>query len=263
MSLFSFIRKKYHPLFHLRRLAAFRQLQRVIDPDVWIKVPSGGRGGMCVKLLRDLSLILPHDGKEAATRHRFDQLLREQKPEVFLDIGANVGIYSWHAKTLAVPVILMFEPDGVNARLLSRTIRANRFTGVFLIPCAVSASVGVAEFVVDHASGATGSLIDDSGNGASLHSAYGMKDSVTCPTICLDAYTDYCRSKAVVLKIDVEGAEDLVFQGGRRFFREVRPWMIVECFEPRKLDWLAELGHEIEPLDENGNFLLTPPSAPD
>ena len=76
---------------------------------------------MCVKLLRDLSLILPHDGKEAATRHRFDQLLREQKPEVFLDIGANVGIYSWHAKSLGVPVILMFEPDGVNARLLART----------------------------------------------------------------------------------------------------------------------------------------------
>ena len=67
MSLFSFIRKKYHPLFHLRRLAAFPQLQRVIDHDVWIKVPSGGRGGMCVKLLRDLTLILPHDGKEAAT----------------------------------------------------------------------------------------------------------------------------------------------------------------------------------------------------
>ena len=218
---------------------------------------------MCVKLLRDLSLILPHDGEEAATRHRFDQLLREQKPEVFLDIGANVGIYSWHAKSLAVPVILMFEPDGVNARLLARTVQANRFEGVFLIPCTVSASVGVAEFVVDHASGATGSLVDHSDNEASLRSAYGMKAAVACPTICLDAYTDYCRGKTVVLKIDVEGAEELVFQGVLRFIKEVRPWMIVECFEPRQLDWLAELGYEIETLDEKGNFLLTPLSTPD
>jgi FkbM family methyltransferase len=258
MSLFSSIRRKYHPLFHLRKLAAFRKLQRAIDPDVWINAPSGG--GMFVKLMRDLSLILPHDGKEAATRHRFDRLLREQKPDVFLDIGANVGIYSWHAKSLGVPVILMFEPDGVNARLLARTVQANRFAGVFLIPCAVSASVGVAEFVVDHASGATGSLLDHSGNEASLHSAYGMKAAVACPTICLDAYTDYCRGKTVALKIDVEGAEELVFQGGRKFFREVRPWIIVECFEPRQLDWLAELGYGLEPLDENGNFVLTPPS---
>ena len=218
---------------------------------------------MCVKLLRDLSLILPHHGKEACNTPSVRSIASRAKTRSVLDIGANVGIYSWHAKSLAVPVILMFEADGVNARLLSRTIRANHFTDVFLIPCAVSASVGVAEFVVDHASGATGSLIDHSGNGASLHSAYGMKDAVACPTICLDAYTDYCSSKTVVLKIDVEGAEELVFQGGRRFFREVRPWMIVECFEPRQLDWLAGLGYEIEPLDENGNFLLTPLSTPD
>ena len=259
--MFSLIRKQYHPLFHLRKLPGFRKLQRAIDPDVWIQEPSGGV--MFVKLLRDLSLILPHDGKEAATRHRFDQLLREQKPEVFLDIGANVGIYSWHAKSLAVPVILMFEPDGVNAQLLARTIKANRFAGVFLIPCAVSANVGVAEFVVDHASGATGSLMDDSGNALSLHSAYGMKAAVACPTICLDAYTDYCSGKAVVLKIDVEGAEELVFQGGRRFFSEVRPWMIVECFEPKRLNWLSQLGYELDPIDENGNYMLTPPSTPD
>ena len=218
---------------------------------------------MFVKLLRDLSLILPNDGKEAATRNRFDQLLLQQKPVVFLDIGANVGIYSWHAKSLAVPVILMFEPDGVNSRLLARTISDNRFSGVFLIPCAVAASVDVAEFVVDHASGATGSLIDHSANGASLHSAYGMKAAVACPTIYLNSYTDYCRGKVVVLKIDVEGAEELVFQGGLRFIKDVRPWMFVECFEPRHLDWLVELGYEIETLDENGNFLLTPPSSLD
>ena len=47
-----------------------------------------------MKLLRDLGLILPHDGKEEKTREVFDQLLRAQSPDVFLDIGANVGIYS-------------------------------------------------------------------------------------------------------------------------------------------------------------------------
>jgi FkbM family methyltransferase len=221
MGLLSTIRRNYHPLFRLRKLAAFRWLQRKIDPDIYVNAPSGR--GMFVKLLRDLSLLLPHDGKEVETRHRFDQLLHDHPPQVFLDVGANVGLYSWHAKSRGVPVILMFEPDLVNARLLARTIKANHFRNIFLIPCAVSSAVGVAEFVVDHASGATGSLVDVSTNTASLHNAYGMKETVPCPTISLDSYADYCRGKEVVVKIDVEGAEKWVFLGGQKFFQEVVP----------------------------------------
>ena len=44
MNLFSYIRRAYHPIFHLRRLVAFRRLQDMIDFDVWIKSPLQ-RGG--------------------------------------------------------------------------------------------------------------------------------------------------------------------------------------------------------------------------
>ena len=182
-------------------------------------------------------------------------------PNVFLDVGANVGPYSWHAKSQAVPVIFMFEPDLVNARLVAHTIKTNDFQNIFLIPCAVSSAVGVAEFMVAHASSAADSLMDHSANGAFLHSAYGMKEVVACPTISLDAYPDYCRGKKVVVKIDVEGAEEWVFLGGQRFFQEVLPWVIVECFDPRHLSGLAEIGYQTESLDKNGNYLLTPPSG--
>jgi hypothetical protein len=33
------------------------------------------------------------------TRERIDQLLSTYIPDVFLDIGANLGIYSWHARS--------------------------------------------------------------------------------------------------------------------------------------------------------------------
>lgn len=211
-----------------------------------------------MKLLRDLSLILPHDGKEEKTRGRFDQLLRTYTPDVFLDIGANVGIYSWHARSRGVPVIFLFEPDRVNARLLAQTIKANHFSSLFLIPCAVSNQFGIAEFIVDHASGATGSLLDHSDNASSLHSAYGMKATVSVPTICLDAYTEHCRGKKVLVKIDVEGAESQVLEGGERFFAEAKPFIIMECFEPDRLQWFQEAGYRVEPLEENGNYLLMP-----
>lgn len=213
---------------------------------------------MYVKLLRDLSLILPHDGKEEQTRKVFDRLLCTKKPDIFLDIGANVGIYSWHAKSRGVQAIFMFEPDQLNARLLAKSIKVNHFSGVFLIPCAVSQRFGAAEFIADHASGATGSLVDHTSNASSLHSAYGMKATVSVATVCLDAYTDYCRGKKVLIKIDVEGAESLVFDGGSQFFAVIKPWMIIECFNPASLNRFQELGYRIESLDENGNFLLMP-----
>ncbi len=81
MGFFGNVRKNYHSLCHLRRLVGFRWLQGVIDCDVWINSPLQ-RGGMYVKIFRDLSLILPHDGKESVTRNLFDKLLREQKPDV-------------------------------------------------------------------------------------------------------------------------------------------------------------------------------------
>ena len=217
---------------------------------------------MCVKMLRDLSLILPHDGKEPVTRSLFGQLLNAQKPDIFFDVGANVGIYSWQAKNHGVPVVFLFEADMENQRLLAKTIKANHLPKVFLIPCAVSDHVGVVNFVVDNASGATGSLLDHSKDAASLHSAYGMKQTISVPTVRLDIYTDFCRGKKVVIKIDVEGAEELVLRGGQHFFSEVMPWVIVECFDLKCLNFLLRLGYQVEPAGENGNFLLTPPSPP-
>jgi FkbM family methyltransferase len=95
-------------------------------------------------------------------RASVDRLLRTNTPDVFLDIGANVGIYLRHARNHDVPVIFLFEPDRNNARLLVRTIKANHFTSVYLIPCAVASRFGAAEFIVDKASSATGSLLNQS-----------------------------------------------------------------------------------------------------
>lgn len=256
----SYIRKRYHPLFHLRKLRAFRSLQRLVDFDFW--TASGAGSGMYVKFLRDLSLVLPHDGKEQKTRQLFIKMISELKPDVFIDIGANVGLYSWHAKRQEIPIILMFEPDRDNSRLLAKTIKANRMDGVFVLACAMSDQAGISEFVEDQASGATGSLVDRSASSESLHSAYGMNRKVLTPTLSLDSFADYCRDKRVFVKIDVEDAEDKVFMGGQAFFRDVMPFVLVECFEAERLSLFRHLGYAIRPLQENSNYLLMPPGAP-
>ena len=134
-----------------------------------------------LKLLRDLSLILPHQGKENATKEAFALLLGWGHPvDVFFDVGANIGTYSWLAKDRQVNDIFMFEPDCTNCRLLMRTLRANRLEHVFVVPFAASASAGLAEFYPDRASGATGSLENHRLNPYSLHALYGMGESLPC-----------------------------------------------------------------------------------
>lgn len=46
-----------------------------------------------------------------------------------------------------------------------------------------------------------------------MHSAYGMAVSVSVATIYLDAFTNHCLGVKVVVEIDVEEAECLVFRG--------------------------------------------------
>jgi FkbM family methyltransferase len=195
-------------------------------------------------------------GKEHETLETVASLLAQNKINVFIDVGANVGIYSWLAKAYNVDFIFMFEPDPINCRLLQRSLFANHFQNIFLVPFAASSFAGVENFYPDLASGATGSLAL---NPHSLHLAYGVKKPIAVPTLPLDTYVDFCTNKMLMIKIDVEGAESSVFAGAMRLIQQVYPLIIVECFDSSKLDLFKPLGYSLQPLDANGNFLLTPP----
>lgn len=251
------IRNRFHPLWRLRQMSGYRKLQELVDPDVAIRMQ-----GLKVymKLLRDLSVILPHQGKENATKDAFSSLLRGGHPfDVFFDVGANIGCYSWLAREHGVTDIFMFEPDRANCRLLFRTLEANRLEHVFVLPFAAASSATVSIFYPDRASGATGSLVNQRLNPGSLHAAYGVGDSLAVPTLPLDVFTDFCRGKRVFIKIDVEGAEASVFAGAMELIRQTWPYIIVECFEPSRLEFFELLGYVLQPLQENSNFLLIPP----
>ncbi|MBV2350353.1 FkbM family methyltransferase [Synechococcus sp. HK05] len=256
--MFNQIRKRFHPLWRLRQWAWYRKVQDLVDPDVAIRM-NGFK--VYLKLLRDLSLILPHQGKERATQQAFSSCLGWGGcVDVFIDVGANIGSYSWLAKEHRVNDIFMFEPDPANCRLLMRTLRANRLEHVFLVPFAASTSAGVATFYPDLASGATGSLENHRLNAHSLHAAYGMGESIAVPTLPLDLFADFCYGKRVLIKIDVVGAEASVLAGAMDLIRQTLPVIIVECFEPSKLEVMRTLGYDIQSLEENGNYLLMPPS---
>ena len=251
-----YIRNHFHPLWRLRQNRLFRALQERLDPDFTCRIEGISAS---VKLLRDASIIFPHKGKEEGSRREFRRILKEFEIQLFFDIGANIGLYSWTALANGVTEIFLVEADSTNQRLLAKTIRRNKLKRCFLVPFAMSSEVGTAEFLVDRASGATGSLEDHTENTSSLHFAYGMKESCFVPTLTLDVFTEYASRRKTMLKIDVEGAEERMIAGGKSFLQTVYPFILIECFDRSRLVFFEQLGYTVSELPENCNYLLSPP----
>lgn len=122
----------------------------------------------------------------------------ELSPEsVFVDIGANAGIYSlWAAKYGAR--VISVEPNPVVMGRLKFNAAVNGFEGrIAPVQAAVSDSEGVFDLVLD-----ASNL-----GGSSLVAGAGEKISVPCRTL-LSLLREQGVEKTDMLKIDVEGAED-------------------------------------------------------
>jgi FkbM family methyltransferase len=217
-------------------------------------------GGVVCRMmfLRDFSLVIANKQEiGAVTNVEGSCCVAAFGPTHIFDVGANIGLFSWNMLSLFPSAkLFLFEPDRLNQCLLSATIRRNGLTAV-LCPNAVSDRTGVAEFVVDSVSGATGSLIQ---NANTLHQDYALGAVTTkVKTITLDDCIEYIKgpSPRVLLKIDVEGAEALVLAGANNFIRHFRPLIIIECFDLAKLDSVLACGYRCTPM-EAGNYLLQP-----
>jgi FkbM family methyltransferase len=255
------LRMRYHPLWHLRRQRWFRWVQSHCDVPVCRRL---GRVHQYVYLLRDMSQLLPHQGMEQKTADVFARLAASGRFDCFVDIGANIGNYSWIVAQLAPQArLVLFEPDRRNLRLLERTLARSRLPDAHLQSVALSDATGEKAFVVDDASGATGSLVDQHGafSGYNLHDAYGLHTRAMVPTRRLDDYRSLLQGRRLLVKIDVEGAEHLVLDGAREVLATQRPWVFCESFEIWKLRGLARERYRVYSLGEDGNHLGLPAEA--
>ena len=128
------------------------------------------------------------------------------------DVGANIGYYTLLAARAVGPSgrVYAFEPEPHNFELLTRNVAENGFTNVRPINAAVSNRAGVVRLHLDDANFGAHSF--DPG---SVRNSSGR--SVEAETVQLDDFADEARAFAgVLVKVDVQGAEGLVVEGGRR-----------------------------------------------
>lgn len=147
-----------------------------------------------------------------------------RRGDLFIDVGANIGIYTLFALDLGAEVIAC-EPDRHNAQRLRENLALNGFTAD-VIQKAVSDCQGILRF--------TQGL--DSHNHLVIDSA-APEDVPAIIEVEATTVDDLLGDRvAAGLKIDVEGAERLVLEGATRALRDRRIGLI-------QLEWAESVIH--------------------
>jgi len=160
--------------------------------------------------------------------------------QVFVDIGANIGLYTCLACCAGIYTIAV-EPQPKNLRLLYTNLIENDYHNVEVYPTGLAERPGLT------------TLYGASSTGASLVKGWALQvhpQSIqsTIPVTTLDILLgERFAGKKVLIKLDVEGAEYPVLLGASQTL-EMRPrptWMIEIC------------SNEYHPAGLNPNYAAT------
>jgi FkbM family methyltransferase len=193
-------------------------------------------------------------------RPELEFILRMLQPGMtFFDIGANVGVFSvaaGKAMEEAQGSIYAFEPCPATFAILEKNLQENELAGVHAQCVALSERSGAASLYVNAAmKDGLNSLEDPS------HGDAEVVGTVAVRVTTLDEFIAEHEIPSVdVMKVDVEGAELLVFRGARGLLaRANAPLILYEgyswCtagfhYHPVEIMWLLEtFGYEIFVLD--------------
>jgi len=157
------------------------------------------------------------------------------KFDVFVDVGANIGLYSMLASANNRKIaVYAFEPSPGPFHYLSKNIELNHAsTQIHPINKALSDANGIVEFSVPYVS-KYGYLAHNNLGGGGHVSA--VRDSVLTEKITVEAQTlddfanEHKLSKLDVLKLDAENSEHLIIKGGAESIKKFRPIIFTEIF---------------------------------
>lgn len=196
--------------------------------DVPLVVPWLGGTRVEVTLGNDMSLCLFVSGSFEPNEFAF--LDRITRPGMtFLDIGANEGLFSLFAARKVGPAgrVIAAEPSSRERERFERNLARNRIANVTVLPCAIGNAPGSARLQIANSGHAGHNTL-----GAFTYDDVSAVDFEEVPVETLDALAQRLSIGSVdVVKIDVEGSELKVLQGGAELLRRTRPVMLIEANE--------------------------------
>jgi len=167
-----------------------------------------------------------------------------------MDIGANIGEWTLRmANTVGSEgCVYSFEPIPLINESLSKTIRINNLSQVTLCQLALGNQSGDLEFTIpidfnDRAIHGESRLGTEEGNW-NIYTEVKSTKNIKVKTSTLDEFaSEYSIDKLDFVKIDVEGKEVDILEGGKKTFSHFTPALILEvgCEEDDDRKRIAEL----------------------
>lgn len=139
--------------------------------------------------------------------------------DVFIDVGANIGYYTCLALSMGKQVVAV-EPLHQNVRLLYRNLQINGWDAAEVYPIGIAARPGLAQLY-------------GRDTGASIMKGWNGIPSALRQTISLNTLDNIIgnrfSSKAITIKVDVEGAELDLLRGANNILnRSPKPLWVME-----------------------------------
>jgi FkbM family methyltransferase len=187
-------------------------------------------------------------GHDIEIKQTYEALLAsDQRPALFLDVGANYGTHSILFLSVGIPVIA-FEPNPSCFSQFQTVCELNGLTGRWE-QVAIGNNAGQIELVYPEKETWLGSVSSDAV--ATLKKSDGMITKQV-PLKTLDDYLSDAPRDKVLIKIDVEGFEREVIEGASQLLQHCNPKIIFESNEtklrPDLFRQLANQRYSVHPL---------------
>jgi FkbM family methyltransferase len=179
-------------------------------------------------------IFLFHEDYEPSVRCAIDRFV--QPGATCYDIGANLGLWSLRMaeRAGATGQVFSFEPVPECYHSLVENAELSNLNNITVMPFALSASTGPSVIYIPGDVG-RGALAPETSDDRRVEVNLRRLDEVWC---------SQGRPSISFVKMDVEGSEPLVLQGGREFFDTVRPVVCCEI-NPEKLRGMGFAGEDI------------------
>ncbi len=160
-------------------------------------------------------------------------IVEGRRPFVFVDIGANVGLFSLFVAATVAPAarIIAVEPEPENLRRLRFNVAANPGLPIAVLPVALDEVAGMVAIEANYR---------DRGGTRTRPAEHGTVEALTL----FEALKREGASYIDALKIDVEGAEDRILVP---FFRDapVALWPRLVIIEDSRDSWRVDLFRDL------------------
>jgi len=150
-----------------------------------------------------------------------------------IDIGANQGYFSLLASVLVGPEgrVVAVEPDPKNLEDIQRNLAENEFSNIAVYPNVLSDSLDEVSFYFNSDDSGGNAIWDVSQHPSNLKSKENLVQKKLVP-MTLTGLMEQIDQSIRLIKIDTEGAEEMIIRGGLEAIRKRKvPYILAELHE--------------------------------